>query len=212
MLAALDRITERPIAALEYRFQRSDGAWCWIRDEPQLVRGPDGEALEIVGWWHDITLQREYQEKLQSSEAEARMERELAERVREAEELLHAELAAERERHQEELQEARERERYEAEQAALSEARERLSQRREELSALFNAFHTLSSHRMNEIMKVLTLISTIMLPLTFLAGVYGMNFKHMPELEYKYAYEVCWAVMISIGVGMTVYFKKRGWL
>lgn len=89
---------------------------------------------------------------------------------------------------------------------------ENLELERDELNAVFDAFHSLSAHRMNEIMKVLTLISTIMLPLTFLAGVYGMNFKHMPELDYRYAYYVCWAAMIAIGVTMTLYFKKRGWL
>lgn len=83
---------------------------------------------------------------------------------------------------------------------------------RDELNAVFDAFHSLSAHRMNEIMKVLTLISTIMLPLTFLAGVYGMNFKHMPELEWQYAYPSLWGVMIALSVGMVAFFRKRGWL
>lgn len=83
---------------------------------------------------------------------------------------------------------------------------------RDELNAVFDAFHSLSAHRMNEIMKVLTLISTIMLPLTFLAGVYGMNFKHMPELEWAYAYPSLWGIMIGLSVGMVVFFRRRGWL
>lgn len=91
---------------------------------------------------------------------------------------------------------------------------ETLEHERDELNAVFEAFHSLSAHRMNEIMKVLTLISTIMLPLTFLAGVYGMNFHHgqMVELDWKYGYLALWGVMIAIAVGMTLFFKKRGWL
>jgi magnesium transporter len=61
-------------------------------------------------------------------------------------------------------------------------------------------------------MKVLTIIATVFMPLTFLAGVYGMNFKHMPELEWRWGYPLVWAVMIGIGVVMLIYFKKRKWL
>ena len=93
--------------------------------------------------------------------------------------------------------------------ASLTEA---LENERDELNAVFDAYHSLSAHRMNEIMKVLTLISTIMLPLTFLAGVYGMNFDHMPELHYEWSYPLLWALMFSIALGMTLYFRKRKWL
>ena len=65
---------------------------------------------------------------------------------------------------------------------------------------------------MNEVMKVLTLISTIMLPLTFIAGLYGMNFDHMPELHYEWSYPLLWALMLGIALGMTLYFRKRRWL
>jgi magnesium transporter len=68
------------------------------------------------------------------------------------------------------------------------------------------------SNRMNKVMKVLTIISTIFIPLTFIAGVYGMNFKFMPELEMKYAYFVVWAIMIAIAAGMVFFFKHRKWL
>jgi magnesium transporter len=68
------------------------------------------------------------------------------------------------------------------------------------------------SHRTNEIMRVLTVISTIFMPLTFIAGVYGMNFKHMPELQYWWAYPATLAGMAAIGVGMWMYSKSRRWL
>jgi magnesium transporter len=94
----------------------------------------------------------------------------------------------------------------------MAELADTLDVQRDELNAVFNAFHSLSSHRMNEIMKVLTLVSTIMLPLTFLVGVYGMNFDEMPELHTQGGYYVLWGVMITISVGMTLYFKMRRWL
>jgi magnesium transporter len=65
---------------------------------------------------------------------------------------------------------------------------------------------------MNEIMKVLTVVSSIFIPLTFIVGVYGMNFKYMPELEYPYGYYTVVLVMILIGAGLLSYFIKRGWL
>jgi magnesium transporter len=61
-------------------------------------------------------------------------------------------------------------------------------------------------------MKVLTLIATIFIPVTFVAGVYGMNFDHMPELHWEYGYLASWIVMIVMGVGMFVYFKRKKWL
>ena len=94
----------------------------------------------------------------------------------------------------------------------LAHLTETLEHERVELNSVFDAFHSLSAHRMNEIMKVLTLISTIMLPLTFLAGVYGMNFKHMPELESKYGYPILWAVMIVLSLFMVIFFRRRKWL
>lgn len=83
---------------------------------------------------------------------------------------------------------------------------------RDDLTSLFNAFISLASQRMNEVMKVLTIISTIMLPLTFIAGIYGMNFKHMPELEWEHGYFVVIGFMLLLGVSMVVYFKRRRWL
>jgi magnesium transporter len=68
------------------------------------------------------------------------------------------------------------------------------------------------SNRMNEVMKVLTLIATIFIPLTFIVGIYGMNFAHMPELEWRYGYFVILVVMAVVGVSLAVYFKRRRWL
>ena len=89
---------------------------------------------------------------------------------------------------------------------------ERLDDQRDELQAVFDAFHSLSAHRMNEIVKVLTLISTIMLPLTFLAGVYGMNFDNMPELHMPYAYGGVWALMTAVALALVMFFRRRGLL
>lgn len=68
------------------------------------------------------------------------------------------------------------------------------------------------STRMNEIMKMLTIIATIFIPLTFIVGVYGMNFKYMPELEYRYGYFIVWGVMIVIALLLIFYFKRKKWL
>ncbi len=68
------------------------------------------------------------------------------------------------------------------------------------------------STRMNEIMKVLTIIATIFIPLTFIAGIYGMNFKYMPELNYIWGYPAALGLMSLVGIGMVIFFKRRKWL
>ncbi len=70
-----------------------------------------------------------------------------------------------------------------------------------------NAMNT----RMNEVMKVLTVISTIFMPLTFIVGVYGMNFKYLPELSWKWGYFAVWGVMLAIVVGMLAFFRRKKW-
>lgn len=65
------------------------------------------------------------------------------------------------------------------------------------------------SNRMNEVMKVLTIISTIFIPLTFIVGVYGMNFKHMPELSWPPGYFVVWGVMLAISASLFGFFKRQ---
>ncbi|MBF0713223.1 magnesium/cobalt transporter CorA [Gemella sp. GH3] len=82
---------------------------------------------------------------------------------------------------------------------------------RELASDIRENYMTYNSFRSNNIMMTLTVISTIFLPLTFLAGVYGMNFTNMPELHTTYGYYILWIVMISIAGGMLWYFKKKGW-
>jgi magnesium transporter len=83
---------------------------------------------------------------------------------------------------------------------------------REIVSGAMDAYISMQSHRMNEIMKVLTLISTIMLPLTFIAGVYGMNFENMPELHYQYGYFVAIVAMVITAIGFFVFFRRKGWI
>ncbi|OCB78644.1 magnesium/cobalt transporter CorA [Flavobacterium crassostreae] len=79
------------------------------------------------------------------------------------------------------------------------------------LESASNFFFSSQSHKMNEIMKTLTIVSAIFIPLTFIVGVYGMNFEHMPELKYPYGYHTVIAVMVFIGIIMIFYFKKRKW-
>lgn len=83
---------------------------------------------------------------------------------------------------------------------------------RDLISGSLEAYLSVVSNRLNEIMKVLTIFSAIMLPLTFIVGVYGMNFEYMPELKKPYGYYSVWAVMIVIAVGMLFYFWRRGWI
>jgi len=83
---------------------------------------------------------------------------------------------------------------------------------REILSEMIGIYLASVSNKLNAIMKVLTIIATIFMPLTFIAGVYGMNFKHMPELEWRYGYYFIWLIMASIGVGMFFYFRRKKWM
>ncbi len=82
---------------------------------------------------------------------------------------------------------------------------------REALAGLHDIYLSGISNRMNEIMKILTIFSTIFIPLTFFVGVYGMNFEHMPELKWQYGYFIVLFVMAVIALGMIVFVKKRRW-
>ncbi|MDL2251501.1 magnesium/cobalt transporter CorA [Odoribacter sp. OttesenSCG-928-J03] len=75
-----------------------------------------------------------------------------------------------------------------------------------------NTYSSNISNNTNDVMKVLTIFSAIFIPLTFIAGVYGMNFSHMPELEHPYAYFILWGVMSVIALIMLLYFKRKKWL
>lgn len=83
---------------------------------------------------------------------------------------------------------------------------------RDLLTSTLDIYMTTVSNRMNETMKVLTVIATIFIPLTFIAGVYGMNFEHMPELKWPWAYGGVWLVMIGTAVGMVAFFRRRRWM
>ncbi|PIR25836.1 MAG: magnesium and cobalt transport protein CorA [Deltaproteobacteria bacterium CG_4_10_14_0_2_um_filter_43_8] len=83
---------------------------------------------------------------------------------------------------------------------------------REKLSSLLETYLSGVSNKMNEVMKVLTLFAAIFIPLTFVVGIYGMNFRFMPELEWKYSYPLLWIIMILIAAGMLLLFKRKKWL
>ena len=83
---------------------------------------------------------------------------------------------------------------------------------REMVSACLDIYLSSISYRLNAVMKVLTIITTIFMPLTFIVGVYGMNFEHMPELQWKWGYPAVLGVMAVVGVGMLVAFKKKRWI
>ena len=68
------------------------------------------------------------------------------------------------------------------------------------------------SHKMNQVIQVLTIISTLFIPLTFIVGVYGMNFRHMPELHWRYGYWVVWSIMGCVVAGLLYFFRKKGWI
>ena len=83
---------------------------------------------------------------------------------------------------------------------------------REMIWSLMDMYMTTISNKMNEVMKVLTIMASIFIPLTFIAGIYGMNFEYIPELQYKYSYFILWGVMIIMFLGMLYYFRKKKWL
>jgi len=83
---------------------------------------------------------------------------------------------------------------------------------RDMISGMLDIYLSSVSNRLNSVMKVLTIIATIFMPLTFLAGIYGMNFKNFPELEWGWSYPVFWLVVVLISVSMLLYFKKKNWL
>ncbi len=82
---------------------------------------------------------------------------------------------------------------------------------RDVTASLYDMYLSGISNRMNEVMKILTVIATIFIPLTFVVGIYGMNFHYMPELTWKWGYFGTLAIMSILGIGMAIYFKKKDW-
>ncbi len=83
---------------------------------------------------------------------------------------------------------------------------------RDMVSSLTDIYLSSLSYRTNEIMKVLTIIATIFIPLTFITGIYGMNFRYMPELYWRFGYPMVLSLMLLIAVVMVIYFRKKGWM
>ncbi len=79
-------------------------------------------------------------------------------------------------------------------------------------ASLMDVYLSAASNRLNEVMKTLTLVSTVFIPLTFIVGVYGMNFDLMPELRWPFGYVLVWAIMLALGGGILLWFRRRGWL
>jgi magnesium transporter len=82
----------------------------------------------------------------------------------------------------------------------------------ENVNQLLNVHISLSSNRSNEVMRVLTIFSVFFMPLTFIVGVYGMNFENMPELTHPWGYKSVWAVMVAVCVSIFLWFRHKGWL
>lgn len=82
---------------------------------------------------------------------------------------------------------------------------------RDMLSGVQDLYLSSLGQKTNQVMQVLTVIATLFIPLTFVAGVYGMNFDYMPELHWKYSYPIIWGAMVSIAIGMLVYFRRKKW-
>jgi len=83
---------------------------------------------------------------------------------------------------------------------------------RDMVSSMLDIYMSSVSNKMNEVMKVLTIFAAIFIPLTFIAGIYGMNFQHMPELSLPWAYPAIWIVIITVGVSLLAYFKHKKWI
>lgn len=87
-----------------------------------------------------------------------------------------------------------------------------IERQRETVNDLLNLFMSGLSNKMNEVMKVLTIFASIFIPLTFIAGIYGMNFEVMPELHWKYGYFVVWGILVAVAIALLIYFKRKKWL
>jgi len=89
---------------------------------------------------------------------------------------------------------------------------ETVDSQRETINDFLNLYMSVMSNKMNEVMKVLTIFASIFIPLTFIAGIYGMNFAIMPELQWKYGYLSAWGIMLAVAVLLLLYFRRKRWL
>ena len=89
---------------------------------------------------------------------------------------------------------------------------EAVDSHRDLITGMLDIYLSSISNKLNEVMKVLTVFASIFIPLTFIAGIYGMNFEYMPELKWKWAYPALWFVFVTIPVALLIYFKKKKWL
>ncbi|MDT8322772.1 MAG: magnesium/cobalt transporter CorA [Bacteroidota bacterium] len=94
----------------------------------------------------------------------------------------------------------------------LNQVLDMIESDRETVAGLIELYMTHESNRMNEVMKVLTIIATVFIPLTFIAGVYGMNFDYMPELRFAWGYPAALAVMLLVAIAMFIFFRRRRWM
>lgn len=94
----------------------------------------------------------------------------------------------------------------------LNQTMSQLDQIRDNLASIREMYMTQINLGMNKVIKLLTVVSMIFIPVTFIAGIYGMNFRHMPELEWKYGYFIILGIMVLIGLGSYIYFKRRKWM
>lgn len=89
---------------------------------------------------------------------------------------------------------------------------ESIETQRDLLAGIMDLYLSGISNRMNKVMQVLTIIATIFIPLTFIAGIYGMNFDHIPELHWRFSYFVLWGVFLAVGLVMFIFFRRKRWL
>jgi len=94
----------------------------------------------------------------------------------------------------------------------VSAAIDEIDNTQKTLEGLTNIYFASLSQKMNETMKVLTTVATIFITLTFIAGIYGMNFEHMPELQYRYGYYVIWGIMLLLTLLMIIYLRRKRWI
>ena len=87
-----------------------------------------------------------------------------------------------------------------------------IEDQRETISSILEVHLSVTSNKLNEIMKILTVMTTILMPLTLIASIYGMNFKYMPELEWRYGYFIILGVMLLVLIIITTFLKKKKWI